>query len=67
MLQCKLVRHRKAKRFLHWRQALPSSGAATLNKLACLAERVACYWLDLEHNLSDVPNRDIDLLDRNCQ
>jgi hypothetical protein len=43
----------------------PSSGAATLNKLACLAERVPCYWLDLEHNLSDVPNRVIDLLERN--
>ena len=43
----------------------PSAGAATLNKIACLAERVPCYWLDLEHNLTDIPNRIIELLDRN--
>lgn len=41
----------------------PSSGASTLNKLGRLAEQVPCYWLDLEHNLSDLSNRVIELLD----
>lgn len=33
----------------------PSSGAATLNKLAHLAEQVPCYWLELGHDLSEIP------------
>jgi hypothetical protein len=42
----------------------PSSGAATLNKLARLAERVPSYWLELGSDLSGVPDRVEELLDR---
>ncbi len=35
----------------------PSSGARTLDKLACLSERVPCYWLELGRNLKDVPEQ----------
>jgi hypothetical protein len=41
----------------------PTSGAATLNKLACLAEKVPCYWLELGRDLDQVPNRVEELID----
>jgi hypothetical protein len=41
----------------------PRAGAATLNKLACLAERVPCYWLDLGRNLSETHVRLAQVMD----
>ena len=35
----------------------PGLGATTLDKLACLSERVPCYWLELGRNLEDFPER----------
>jgi hypothetical protein len=43
----------------------PGSGPATLNKLARLAEGIPCYWLDLGEDLTEIPNRIIELLHRN--
>jgi hypothetical protein len=42
----------------------PSSGAATLDKLACLAKHVPSYWLELGSDLSGVPDRIEELLGR---
>jgi hypothetical protein len=46
---------------------LPSSGAGTLDKLARLAGQVPCYWLDLGCDLSEIPDRVQEPLERHSQ
>lgn len=46
---------------------LPNSGAQVLDKLARLAEQVPCYWLELGYDLSRVPDRVQELLQRHSE